>query len=103
KELLGKVSLGLFRFFENFSVVARSLQLCPVNGNRFIPVFDGSYNTNGEKWVYIYLTMAQTALQRLYTVLFAVFSIVIVAISCCCKKKIPCSGRAPCRRGPYRH
>ncbi|KAF9808426.1 hypothetical protein SFRURICE_008479, partial [Spodoptera frugiperda] len=27
---LGKVLLGIFRIFENFSVVARSLQLCPI-------------------------------------------------------------------------
>ncbi|KAF9812023.1 hypothetical protein SFRURICE_021380, partial [Spodoptera frugiperda] len=37
----GKVLLGFIRFFENFSVIARSLELCPVYGN-------GTYNTNGE-------------------------------------------------------
>ncbi|KAF9801949.1 hypothetical protein SFRURICE_016199, partial [Spodoptera frugiperda] len=30
----GKVILGFFRIFENFSIVARSLKLCPVYGNR---------------------------------------------------------------------
>ncbi|KAF9813179.1 hypothetical protein SFRURICE_015668, partial [Spodoptera frugiperda] len=39
----GEVSLGFFRFFENFSVVARSLELCPVYGNR--PLLHGTFNT----------------------------------------------------------
>ncbi|KAF9415559.1 hypothetical protein HW555_006830 [Spodoptera exigua] len=50
----------------------------------------------------LYLTMAESALHRLYMILLAIFSILIVSASCC-KKKIPCTGRAPCRRGPYRH
>uniref|UniRef100_A0A2H1VMS1 SFRICE_029068 n=1 Tax=Spodoptera frugiperda TaxID=7108 RepID=A0A2H1VMS1_SPOFR len=29
----GEVLLGFLRFFENFSVLARSLELCPVYGN----------------------------------------------------------------------
>ncbi|KAF9824722.1 hypothetical protein SFRURICE_010329 [Spodoptera frugiperda] len=33
----GKVLLGFFRIFENFSVVARSLELCPGYGNRLTP------------------------------------------------------------------
>ncbi|KAF9793661.1 hypothetical protein SFRURICE_002320 [Spodoptera frugiperda] len=36
KEMIrsGKDLLGYFRFFENFSVIARDLELCPVYGNR---------------------------------------------------------------------
>ncbi|KAF9803724.1 hypothetical protein SFRURICE_012023 [Spodoptera frugiperda] len=47
-----KVLLGCFRFFENISVVARSLALCPVYGNRFTPYYIVTIH-NGEKWVYI--------------------------------------------------
>ncbi|KAF9791576.1 hypothetical protein SFRURICE_008794, partial [Spodoptera frugiperda] len=37
----GKELLGFFRVFENFSVAARSLELCPVYGKRITPYVIG--------------------------------------------------------------
>ena len=42
----------LLGFSMQFSIAARSLDLCPVNGNRLAPYYMGPKHT-GELWVYI--------------------------------------------------
>uniref|UniRef100_A0A2H1WYS4 SFRICE_037745 n=1 Tax=Spodoptera frugiperda TaxID=7108 RepID=A0A2H1WYS4_SPOFR len=44
----GKVLLSSFRFFENISVVTRSLELCPF---KVIPVFTGCVRLGGKESV----------------------------------------------------
>ncbi|KAF9794562.1 hypothetical protein SFRURICE_017059 [Spodoptera frugiperda] len=49
-----KVGQSITGLFEKFSVLlARSLELCPEYGNRAHTLLHGTYNTNGEKLMYI--------------------------------------------------
>ena len=55
-EVLGSISRSskkvLLGFSMKFSIAARSLDLCPVNGNRLAPYYLGPKHT-GELWVSI--------------------------------------------------
>lgn len=77
------------------------VDLIPIEKNIFIAMFPAF------KIEYLFFqlpkSMAKNNIRQLYSILLALFTIFIIGASACCRKKIPCTGKAPCRRGPYRY
>ncbi|KAF9796356.1 hypothetical protein SFRURICE_001929 [Spodoptera frugiperda] len=55
-----------FGFDSRVGQIARSLELCPVYGNRLTPYNKGTYNRNGEKWVYLHCIVALRVVMSTY-------------------------------------